>query len=144
MEKDNIFSSIQFEDELEEEEKEQLAKEKKEVAFSSIQFDDEEEEVKPTLDLQETQVPRVDVDYEEETQDLSKKKTFQEFVTDKDFLREADLYMQSRFGKDDGRQADESDKEFTKRFIEHYRHVNGNTLDLMSQVDWTRGASEAD
>ena len=52
--------------------------------------------------------------------------------------------MQSRFGKDDGRQADETDKEFTKRFIEHYRHVNGNTLDLMSQVDWTRSASQAD
>lgn len=146
MEKDNIFSSIQFEDELEEEEEEQLIKEKKDVTFSSIQFEDEkeEEEVKPTLDLEKTQVPRVDTEYEQETLDLSKKKTFQEFVEDDNFLKEADLYMQSRFGKDEGRQEGESNKDFTKRFIEHYRHVNSNTLDLMSQVDWTRSANDID
>lgn len=145
MEKDNIFSSIQFEDELEEEEEEQLIKEKEDVTFSSIQFEDEkEEEVKPTLDLEKTQVPRVDTEYEQETLDLSKKKTFQEFVEDDNFLKEADLYMQSRFGKDEGRQEGESNKDFTKRFIEHYRHVNSNTLDLMSQVDWTRSANDID
>ena len=139
----SLLSSLDDEEEEStitiEEEKEKPQINKLDSILSSL-----DEEEKPTLDLQETQVPRVDVDYEEETKDLSKKKTFQEFVTDDNFLKEADLYMQSRFGKDDGRQADESDKEFTKRFIEHYRHVNGNTLDLMSQVDWTRGASNAD
>ena len=138
----SIFDS-DYGKEIEVVDQEDEEEEQKKVTVRSI-FDPPEEAKPPVLDLEATETPRVDVDYEEETRDLSQKKTFQEFVTDKNFLREADLYMQSRFGKDDGRQADESDKEFTKRFIEHYRHVNGNTLDLMSQVDWTRGASEAD
>ena len=121
-----------------------FASEKEEEEDIYSIFEEKEEKEKPTLDLQDTQKPLVDEDYAEETTQLDKKKTFQDFVTDENFLREADLYMQSRFGKDDGRQADETDKEFTKRFIEHYRHVNGNTLDLMSQVDWTRSASQAD
>ena len=104
---------------------------------------DEPEQVQPTLDLESTQ-PQVDFDYAQETKALDEKKTFQDFINDEKFLQEADLYMQSRFGKEDGRQDNESAKDFTKRFIEHYRHVNGNTLDLMSQVDWTRSASETD
>jgi len=110
-----------------------------------MELEEPKEKVKePVLDLEKTQVPRVDVDYEQETMDLSKKKTFQEFVEDENFLKEADLYLQSRFGKDEGRQEGESNKDFTKRFIEHYRHVNSNTLDLMSQVDWTRSANDTD
>jgi hypothetical protein len=120
-----------------------VEEDREETKAKSI-FEEMLEEDKPTLDLEATQAPRVDTAYAQETKDLSKKKTFQQFVNDKNFLREADLYMQSRFGKDDGRQADESDKDFTKRFIEHYRHVNSNTLDLMSQVDWTRSASDVD
>ena len=104
----------------------------------------EEKKDKPILDLEATQPDDVDVDYAQETTNLEKKKTFQQFINDDKFLKEADLYLQARFGKDEGRQADESNKEFTKRFIQHYRQVNGNTLDLMSQIDWVRTASDAE
>ena len=138
---DSILSSLDEDEETEstiEIEEEKPKVNKLDSILSSLDEDD-----KSTVDLESTQT-RVDAEYAQDTRDLLKKKTFQDFVTDDNFLREADLYMQSRFGKDDGRQADESDKDFTKRFIEHYRHVNSNTLDLMSQVDWTRSASEAD
>jgi hypothetical protein len=71
-------------------------------------------------------------------------KTYDEFVKDKQFLNTANEYMIARFGKNAGQQEGESDADFTDRFIEHYRDVNTNTLDLMGQVDWTRGASEKD
>ena len=111
----SIFDS-DYGKEIEVVDQEDEEEEQKKVAVRSI-FDPPEEAKPPVLDLEATETPRVDVDYEEETRDLSQKKTFQEFVTDRNFLREADLYMQSRFGKDDGRQADESDKEFTKRLL---------------------------
>jgi len=71
-------------------------------------------------------------------------KTYDEFVKDKQFLNTANEYMIARFGKNAGQQEGESDADFTDRFIEHYRDVNTNTLDLMGQVDWTRSANEKD
>jgi len=71
-------------------------------------------------------------------------KTYDEFVKDKQFLNTANDYMIARFGKKAGQQEGESDADFTDRFIEHYRDVNTNTLDLMGQVDWTRSANEKD
>jgi hypothetical protein len=71
-------------------------------------------------------------------------KTYDEFVKDTRFLGTANEYMLARFGKNGAQQEGESDLDFTDRFIEHYRNVNANTLDLMGQVDWTRSASEKD
>ena len=71
-------------------------------------------------------------------------KTYDEFVKDKQFLNTANEYMIARFGEKAGQQEGESDADFTDRFIEHYRNVNMNTLDLMGQVDWTRSANEKD
>ena len=58
-------------------------------------------------------------------------KTYKEFTEDKQFLNTANEYMIARFGQDEGQQEGETDEEFTDRFIEHYRNVNMNTLDLM-------------
>ena len=71
-------------------------------------------------------------------------KSYDEFIKDERFLSTADSYMAARFGKDGGRQEDESAEDFTDRFIEHYRNVNMNTLDLMGQVDWVRSANDRD
>ena len=93
--------------------------EEEQISTKSIfdeQLEKEEKKDKPTLDLEATQPDDVDVDYAQETTNLDKKKTFQQFINDDKFLKEADLYLQARFGKDEGRQADESNKEFTKRF----------------------------
>ena len=83
-----------------------------------------------------------DVVYADETY-TSKTKSYDEFVKDTKFLSTANEYMSVRF-KDGGQREGESDQEFTDRFIEHYRNVNANTLDLMGQVDWTRSANEKD
>jgi hypothetical protein len=84
-----------------------------------------------------------DVGYARETYDEGVK-TYDEFVKDTKFLSTANEYMSSRFGENGGQREGESDQEFTDRFIEHYRNVNSNTLDLMGQVDWTRSANEKD
>ena len=84
-----------------------------------------------------------DVGYARETYDEGVK-TYDEFVKDTKFLGTANEYMLARFGEDGAQQEGESDLDFTDRFIEHYRNVNANTLDLMGQVDWTRSASEKD
>jgi len=86
-----------------------------------------------------------DVEYADETYgDTKKTKSYDEFVKDTKFLSTANEYMSSRFGENGGQREGESDSEFTDRFIEHYRNVNANTLDLMGQVDWTRSANEKD
>ena len=122
-------------------------------------FDKEEEEVVPTTTTSETtkgldpkelytvaddQQYAVDSYGEESSPGVMKPKTYDEFIKDERFLSTADSYMAARFGKDGGRQEDESAEDFTDRFIEHYRNVNMNTLDLMGQVDWVRSANDRD
>jgi len=85
-----------------------------------------------------------DIEYARETYDTEKTKTYEDFVKDTRFLATANSYMASRFGEEGGQREGESDQEFLDRFIEHYRDVNTNTLDIMGQVDWTRSASEKD
>ena len=121
-------------------------------------FDSQEEEtVEETKTVEDTSDPDTptpmnelytkadDVEYADETYgDTKKTKSYDEFVKDKKFLSTANEYMMARFGEDKGQREGESDSEFTDRFIEHYRNVNANTLDLMGQVDWTRSAKEKD
>ena len=122
-------------------------------------FFDKEEEVVPTTTTSETtkgldpkelytaaddQQYAIDSYGEESSPGVMKPKTYDEFIKDDKFLSTADKYMTARFGNDGGRQLDESAEDFTDRFIEHYRNVNMNTLDLMGQVDWVRSANDRD
>ena len=127
--------------------------------FSLAELGLEEEEVVPTTTTSETtksldpkelykvaddQQYAIDSYGEESSPGVQKPKTYDEFIKDERFLSTADKYMTARFGKDGGRQLDESAEDFTDRFIEHYRNVNMNTLDLMGQVDWVRSANDRD
>ena len=120
---------------------------------------EEEEEVVPTTTTSETtkgldpkelytaaddQQYAIDSYGEESSPGVMKPKTYDEFIKDDRFLSTADKYMTARFGKDGGRQLDESAEDFTDRFIEHYRNVNMKTLDLMGQGDWVRSANDRD
>jgi len=129
------------------------------TALSSFEDEDDEEEVVPTtttsettkgLDPSELFTVADDPLYarasygEESSPGVQKPKTYDEFIKDDGFLSTADKYMTARFGNEGGRQLDESAEDFTDRFIEHYRNVNMNTLDLMGQVDWVRSANDRD
>ena len=138
------------EDEVEEEE---LIVAPQSSAMDSLFEDDEtkEEEVVPATTTPKEATPLAelygkadDIEYARETYDTEKTKTYEDFAKDSRFLATANSYMASRFGEDGGQKENESDQEFLDRFIEHYRNVNMNTLDLMGQVDWTRSASEED
>ena len=144
----------------EEKEEEEVVEEVKTKTTTNAFWDAEEEDKEPTEETVETSTdkPPTPMDelytkasdeeyaiktYGEEGGDKPIK-TYDEFVKDKQFLNTANEYMIARFGEKAGQQEGESDADFTDRFIEHYRNVNMNTLDLMGQVDWTRSASEKD
>jgi len=145
----------------EEEEDKKIVKEEQEIKETGDAFFDsfvkkeeptEEETVETSTDKTPTPIDELytkasDKEYAEKTYDEEGDKpikTYKEFIKDKQFLNTANEYMIARFGEKEGQQEGESDAEFTDRFIEHYRNVNMNTLDLMGQVDWTRSANEKD
>jgi hypothetical protein len=97
-----------------------------------------DEEEKATEDFQ------LDSDYITDTFDADKVKTLDEFAKDDRFLGTLRSYAKKRFGETGKQEEGESDRDYVKRFITHYRQINTNTLDLMGQVDWIRGASDAD
>ena len=145
------------EEEIEEEDTEKDEKEEEETTgnayFDSFLKPTEEETVETSTD--ETPTPMkflyqkaTDEDYAYKTYGeavgAKEIKTYKEFTQDKQFLNTANEYMIARFGEKAGQQEGETDEEFTDRFIEHYRNVTTNTLDLMGQVDWTRTANEKD
>ena len=162
IEKEDIYSI--FDQEEEEENKDnslstlsvEPQEDKEEDIYSIFDSQEEEtvEETKTVEDTSDSDTPTPinelytkadDVEYADETYgDTKKTKSYDEFVKDKKFLSTANEYMMARFGEDKGQREGESDSEFTDRFIEHYRNVNANTLDLMGQVDWTRSAKEKD
>ena len=159
---DAYFDSFLKEEEDKEEEKEiKIEEEDKKEATGDAYFDSflkKEEPTEETVEVStddKTPTPMDELFTKASDQEYAIKtygeeggdkpiKTYDEFVKDKQFLNTANEYMIARFGKNAGQQEGESDADFTDRFIEHYRDVNTNTLDLMGQVDWTRGASEKD
>lgn len=147
------LNDFESEDDIEEQPTEIIEEDVNTTALSSFE-DEDDEEVTPTTSttsdsdtltpMNELYTKADDVEYADETYgDTKKTKSYDEFVKDAKFLSTANEYMSVRF-KDGGQREGESDQEFTDRFIEHYRNVNANTLDLMGQVDWTRSANEKD
>ncbi len=102
-------------------------------------LDKYEEDAKPP---EETSLV-LNPEYAEETK-VDRVKTLDEFSKDENFLATLRSYGKKRFGDSGLQMEDESNKDYVRRFITHYRQFNANTLDLASQVDWVRNASDND
>ena len=70
--------------------------------------------------------------------------TIQKFAQDKNRIANLNDYMGKRFGEDGLQQDDESDEDYVKRFMTHARRFETNSIDIMGQVDYLRGANEED
>ncbi len=122
-------------------EEEEKPEEKEEVAVATKQIDyfAEEDEDKPKAE----DSFQLDPTYADETFE-ERIKTLDEFSKDENFLSTLRSYGKKRFGESGMQMEGESDKDYVKRFVTHYRQINANTLDLMGQVDWIRSSSEED
>ena len=109
------------------------------VETKQIDYFTEEDEDKPKAE----DSFKLDPTYADETYE-KKVKTLDEFAKDDNFLSTLRSYGKKRFGESGLQMEGESNKDYVKRFITHYRQINANTLDLMGQVDWIRSSSEED
>ena len=146
-----------FKDLYEEEDKVEEEKIVQEVnpLFEDLYNEQEKVEEEPTQeinplfeDLYEDKSPEetplvLNPEYAEETK-VDRVKTLDEFSKDENFLATLRSYGKKRFGDSGLQMEDESNKDYVRRFITHYRQFNANTLDLASQVDWVRNASDND
>ena len=123
----------------EEEEKPEEKEEEVAVATKQIDYFAEEDEDKPKAE----DSFQLDPTYADETFE-ERIKTLDEFSKDENFLSTLRSYGKKRFGESGMQMEGESDKDYVKRFVTHYRQINANTLDLMGQVDWIRSSSEED
>ena len=102
----------------------------------SLSFLDKYEEgAEPTYEL--------NPEYAEETK-VDRVKTLDEFSKDENFLSTLRSYAKKRFGDSGLQEEGESNKDYVRRFLTHYRQFSSNTLDLASQVDYIRGANDQD
>ena len=52
--------------------------------------------------------------------------------------------MNKRLGEDGLQQDDETDEDYVKRFMTHARRFETNSIDIMGQIDYLRGANDED
>ena len=65
------------------------------------------------------------------------------WAQDQDRMNDLSSYMISRFGEENGRKKkEESNEDYIKRFITHARKIEGNSIGLMGQIDYLRGADD--
>jgi len=141
-ESDDIFSINDLEEEEETvSEVTEVTEDASDDIFTMSDLDVEEPE---STTSQTKEAFQLDEDYAMETRDDMAVKTLDQFATDDNFLSTLRSYADKRFGESGKQEEGETDKEYVKRFITHYRQINSNTLDLMGQVDWVRNASESD
>ncbi len=121
------------EEEIPEEREEETAIEAKQIDYFAEDDDVSLEE--PTYKL--------NPEYAEETK-VDRVKNLDEFAQDENFLSTLRSYAKKRFGDSGLQEEGESNKDYVRRFITHYRQMSTNTLDLASQVDYIRGANDQD
>ena len=121
------------EEEIPEEREEETAIEAKQIDYFAE--DDDVSLDEPTYKL--------NPEYAEETK-VDRVKTLDEFSKDENFLSTLRSYAKKRFGDSGLQEEGESNKDYVRRFITHYRQMSTNTLDLASQVDYIRGANDQD
>ena len=65
------------------------------------------------------------------------------WAQDQERMDNLSRYMVSRFGEEDGVQKrEESNTDYIKRFVTHARKIENNSVGLMSQIDYLRGAND--
>ena len=65
------------------------------------------------------------------------------WAQDQERMDNLSKYMVSRFGEEDGVQKqEESNEDYIKRFVTHARKIENNSVGLMSQIDYLRGAND--
>tara|TARA_A100001391_G_scaffold82407_1_gene53849 strand:+ start:2201 stop:5713 length:3513 start_codon:yes stop_codon:yes gene_type:complete len=70
-------------------------------------------------------------------------KGIEAWAQDQERMNNLSTYMISRFGEEDGIQKkEESNQDYIKRFITHARKIENNSVGLMSQIDYLRGADD--
>ena len=114
---------------------EEIPAEKEEISVTGDSFYDSLVEEEATYEL--------NPEYAEETK-VDRVKTLDEFSKDENFLSTLRSYAKKRFGDSGLQEEGESNKDYVRRFLTHYRQFSSNTLDLASQVDYIRGANDQD
>lgn len=74
----------------------------------------------------------------------SDKLTLDSVADDSSVMNTLQQYADSRFGEEGKRLPNESNKEYLQRFMTHVRQFESNSVELAGQIDWLRGASQAD
>ena len=80
--------------------------------------------------------------YDPDEYDLDVEKSFDAFAEDKGYMDSVQEYAVSRYGDDGKKLEDETNEQYLDRFLTHIRAFENNSIDLTSQLDWIRGATE--
>ena len=82
------------------------------------------------------------VEQDNELEDFTSPRNFDEFAKDRGYMESIEEYSISRYGKDGAQKEDETDEEYLERFLTHVRGFETNSLSLLSTLDYVRGATE--
>ena len=69
---------------------------------------------------------------------------YDELYENDEYFAHVEDFMIARFGKQGNLQANETRKDYIRRFANHMRHVEYNNIDLAQELLWTNSASEED
>ena len=70
--------------------------------------------------------------------------TIQQWAKDKNRMDNLRDYMFKRHGESGQQETDETDEDYVKRFMTHARRFETNSIGIMGQIDYLRGANEED
>jgi len=68
--------------------------------------------------------------------------SIEEWANDDERMGRLSTYMISRFGENGEKRENESNEDYIKRFLTHMRKVEFNSIGIMGQIDYLRGADE--
>ena len=68
--------------------------------------------------------------------------SIEEWANDDERMGRLSTYMTSRFGENGEKRENESNEDYVKRFLTHMRKVEFNSIGIMGQIDYLRGADE--
>jgi len=68
--------------------------------------------------------------------------SIEEWANDDERMGRLSTYMQSRLGENGEKRENESNEDYVKRFMTHMRKMEFNSIGIMGQIDYLRGADE--
>tara|TARA_Y100000004_G_scaffold10185_2_gene11102 strand:- start:7228 stop:10671 length:3444 start_codon:yes stop_codon:yes gene_type:complete len=152
----NPYAGYDFDNQIEEQEEEQVAQENNKFfnPYAGYDFDSQQNEEQPAEKQTDVFDPYAGYDfsdkpsveepevYDPDEYDLDVEKSFDEFAEDKGYMDSVEEYAISRYGEDGKKLKDETNEEYLNRFLTHIRGFENNSIELASQLDWVRGATE--